>query len=270
MGDKPNDTDNIKQSIVIPNAYHDEIFLPINILNIREYYYISNYGRIYSVCKEKFLSQFKEDSGYLLVSLPMKNTRNYKRIRVHRLLMLVFCYHEGCEELVVNHKDGVKDHNWLWNLEWSTQKENNRHAWELGLATPHPCIGEDNGRAKLNNKLVEEICERLSRGETAVSISKRYNISRAVVTGIKNGTNWTHISQNYNFSNANHRDLDKDIVKDICARLQKCETPKQIANTLNISESTIRGIKERRTYKNISKDYSFPRYSRTGKIIEWK
>ena len=195
----------------------------------------------------------------MVVSLPMKDTRDYKRIRVHRLMMFIFCYFPGCEELVVNHKDGVKDHNWLWNLEWTTHKENAEHAWEMGLCTPHPCIGEDNGHAKLNNNLVMEICEKISKGETATSIAKQYDISRSVVTGIKNRTIWRHISCSYDFSNANTKGMDEDTARIICERLQNGETPIQISNVLGINADNIRHIRRRETFKNISKDYVFPK-----------
>lgn len=256
---------NLQPVLYLPTIYPGEMFLPINILNIREYYYISNYGRVYSSYHEKFLSLYKdEESGYVHVSLPMKDTRNYKRIRVHRLMMLIFCYFPGCEELVVNHIDGVKYHNWLWNLEWTTYKGNAEHAWEMGLCTPHPCIGEDHGHAKLNNNSVMEICEKLSKGETATSIAKQYDISRSVVTGIKNRTAWRHISCSYDFSNANNRGLDADIVRIICEKLQDGETPTQISNELGINANNIRNIKKGRTFTNISKNYVFPKRSLKG------
>lgn len=52
----------------------------------------------------------------------------------HRLVALTFLRHpKDTAHLVINHKDGDKANNALFNLEWTTSGENNRHAFETGL-----------------------------------------------------------------------------------------------------------------------------------------
>lgn len=81
--------------------------------------------------KEKFLKHRTDSNGYKYVMLYGVDTQEIHR--VHRLLMINFRYQKGCEELVVNHKDGVKSNNELDNLEWCTRKENAIHALENNL-----------------------------------------------------------------------------------------------------------------------------------------
>jgi hypothetical protein len=50
-----------------------------------------------------------------------------KNCRIHRLVLETYNPVEGMENLQVNHRDECHDHNWLNNLEWMTQKENNNY-----------------------------------------------------------------------------------------------------------------------------------------------
>lgn len=81
--------------------------------------------------KEKFLKHRTDSNGYKYVML--YGTDNQEMWRIHRLLMVSFRYQKGCEDLVVNHKDGIKSNNNLDNLEWCTRKENALHALENNL-----------------------------------------------------------------------------------------------------------------------------------------
>ena len=182
-----------------PLIAQDEVFVPLSYSNIKDYYIISNYGRIYNIYLNSFINPTKGINGYIECKLPVCNYHNRQRgFRIHRLVMLTFCYFPGCENFEVNHKDGNKSNNYIGNLEWSTRKENIDHSWKYGLSKAHPCIGEQNGRAKLKEEDVHLICQKLVNNQTTVSISKEFNISRSVISGIKNKNIWVHISSNYN------------------------------------------------------------------------
>lgn len=70
--------------------------------------------------------------GYLSVVLWDKVEERHKTAKVHRLVAEAFIDHADAL-LVVNHKNGDKHDNRVENLEWITQKENLRHAFETGL-----------------------------------------------------------------------------------------------------------------------------------------
>lgn len=84
-------------------------------------YYISNFGRLYSCKKEKFLSPCDDKHGYLMLHL-WKNNKQYVR-KIHRLVAESFI--ENPENLSdVNHKDENKTNNYVENLEWCSRQYN--------------------------------------------------------------------------------------------------------------------------------------------------
>lgn len=54
--------------------------------------------------------------------------------------------------------------------------------------------GEKISWSKLTEKDVLDVLRRLSLGESIVSITKVYSVSRGCITGIKRGRNWPHLS----------------------------------------------------------------------------
>ena len=90
-------------------------------------YEVSNLGRVRKKFNRKILTQtFNRTGGYLRVHM------DGKRYYVHRVVLSSFSDVSG-EGLDVNHIDGDKENNCLWNLEWTTRKENIRHSVDTGL-----------------------------------------------------------------------------------------------------------------------------------------
>lgn len=101
-----------------------------------ENYKISNDGKVWSNYKNDYLKQSINHKGYYMVSLSNKNMR--KGCSVHRLVAIHFIPNPE-NKLQVNHIDGNKKNNDINNLEWTTNKENNKHAIDNGLYDPTKC-----------------------------------------------------------------------------------------------------------------------------------
>lgn len=93
-------------------------------------YQISSIGTV-SNPRGYILKGNNNGKGYLSIHLS-GSTNNKQRLYIHRIVAQAFI--PNPDNLPqVNHKDGNKSNNHVDNLEWTTQLENNRHAWNTGL-----------------------------------------------------------------------------------------------------------------------------------------
>lgn len=93
-------------------------------------YSIDIFGNVIRLSDNKEMKQQMNKFGYVNVSLS-KNGKQ-KQHKIHRLIANAFIPNPQNKEQV-NHIDGNKAHNVVWNLEWTTSKENNIHASNTGL-----------------------------------------------------------------------------------------------------------------------------------------
>ena len=170
----------------------EEIFKDIPPLSdgIKPYYKISTQGRVINHISGKEIIPHFNDHGYLQVSLMTETGRVFRK--VHRLMMLTFCYFEGCESYQVNHKDGNKTKNYLYNLEWATPKENIKHAIQNNLRSSF--IGDQNPMASITNNDAREIGLMIIAGIPDRDIANQKcdgNIS--IVRNIAYGNTWSNV-----------------------------------------------------------------------------
>lgn len=154
-------------------------------------YQVSNLGRVRSFTKKsngKLLIPIKTKKGYLTVRL-YSNRVTYKQFSIHRLVACAFIDNTYSKKQV-NHMNGIKSDNNLNNLEWSTNQENQEHAFELGLNKIEK--GEKARNVKLTQKQVDDINSRYVYGQKglAQSLADEYNVSKDTIRSIWYGKNW--------------------------------------------------------------------------------
>jgi hypothetical protein len=129
------------------------------------------------------------NNGYLSISLA-KNGRS--RIQyIHRLLAITFIPNPE-NKPQVNHIDGNSLNNDLSNLEWATAKENIRHAWAIGLCTPH---GPKNSKGSVSNVSIEAVAsirQMRKEGMTMRQIAKLHSCSMSLICKLLNNKIKTH------------------------------------------------------------------------------
>lgn len=159
-------------------------------------YCINRYGQVVSPShidkngnfrKVRVLKPQKRGKGYLYVNL-MQNGQQ-KRVSVHRLVAELFVKNPDSKPQV-NHKDGNKLNNFYENLEWCTNQENKKHAFDMGITKPRDCKGELNSMVKLNSESVIQI---LNSKDTVHNLAEKFNVSRSTIYKIKKRKRWNHV-----------------------------------------------------------------------------
>lgn len=190
------------RNLISPMIFLDELWAPIKLFNISDGYWVSTYGRIYSEKLNCLLQGHIVNNGYVIVTLRTKdNSRIYAHI--HRLVMLTFRPIDHPENYVVNHIDGIKTHNFLLNLEWTTQKDNVRHAFSIGLRG----VGEQSSHTVFTDEQVHHVCKCMENGYDIYAISQEVfgtpptQQIKSLCTNISTYKFWTHVSCQYAIEN---------------------------------------------------------------------
>lgn len=187
--------------VFIDTIFPDEEFRALTVVDgyqLKDYYMISNYGRIYSKYANKFLSKELGTDNHWII--PLAIVGGHRNFRVARLVMCTFNYFPGCENYIVNHKDGIPYSEFadrITNLEWSTVSNNTKHAYATGLRTP--LIGSQCKSSKIDEQKAEEICALIAKGINLQLIAEMCDVSKDTVYAISSHRSWNHISAKYEF-----------------------------------------------------------------------
>lgn len=170
-----------------------------DIKHYEGWYQVSNKERVKSLQREIIFSSGsvrlqnskllkpRIANGYLGVTLT-KNSMA-KTISVHRLVAESFIPNPK-NKPHVNHKDGNKLNNHLYNLEWSTSKENIQHSWANNLSSPRR--GERCTWSILKDSDILEIRE-MGKSVTRKELAEKYGVSASFISRIILRKVWFHI-----------------------------------------------------------------------------
>ena len=164
------------------------------ILNNQESKYaINKKGEIINTVTNQSISQSINHDGYVVVQLS-HNSRKYNK-RVHRLLAEAFIPNPNSYD-TVDHINRIRDDNRLSNLRWYPWSENSKRGQ---IGRENYARGEKHHSNVYSEELIIEICERLSRAEDRIKISKELGVSSELISTIYNRKAWCHISDAYVF-----------------------------------------------------------------------
>ena len=243
----------------------DEVFIWITnndiVPNVIEHrYLISNYARIFDCYKNCFVNQVYnlKSSNYIVVYIYHYKdpfSTETKRAYLHRLVAYFFHYFPGCQNLQVNHINGIKTDNHACNLEWVTPLENIQHAFNMGLVP----VGERSFNASITNKQVEEVCKLMEEGMNNKEIENLTGIPATRISEIRNKHIYTCVSKNFNIKPLKKMSpyLNDEIVHKICGLIVQGYPCNKIAKDVGCTVSQVKMIKYRGAYSHISKFYNF-------------
>ena len=268
----------------------DEVFVNIHnfLPEVKDCYYISNYGRVFNTSTNTFNSVHFNKDGYLMVSLaydknhkPENTVRKVKGMLVHRLVNMAFNSMPPDDRPYTNHNDSKRYNPYYKNLEWVTAQENVDHSFTYGFRYN----GEHTSRAFHTNNQVRQLCEMMHSGIYDYNVLCQTVFGHAPDTPfiklmyrIRNDNKWADISKDYNILPVPKREKFTDEqIRFICKYFQ--DHPDEVHKTMGVSKKiakllgydvdslspkeckkltdTINGIRNHSIYKDISSQYIF-------------
>lgn len=124
--------------------------------------------------------------GYRFVTLTHPRRRRWP---VHRLVLAAFVGDRPWPEWSAAHNNGIPGDNRLSNLRWATHTENMHDKYAHGT-NAH---GSRHGMAKLTERAVLEIRQRVASGEPQKNLAAEFGVTKARISEVVNKKAWTHV-----------------------------------------------------------------------------
>lgn len=213
----------------------------------------STTGREYSVTRKP--------DGYWVSRLQLKDGDS-NTVGLHRAMALACIPNDDpVNKTQVNHIDGFKGNNLLWNLEWVTAQCNIQHAIRTGLKS---VTGENNGNSRFTNEQIRHVCQ-LLQDQPDLSfkeIAKEAGVTKAMVGLIYRRKEWQTISKDYVFPpRETIVTYSDEQVRNLCKLLSdpnySAQTFPQLEKLTGIDRYNISKIYQGLTRTDVSKDFKF-------------
>jgi hypothetical protein len=155
-------------------------------------YEVSNYGKVRRcrLCNRnrhqnvgKLLNPKLTPSGYH--DYVLFKDKNRKHINAHRLVAITFIGLPLNPNFIVAHLDGNKLNNFVGNLKWVSNSENQLHRREHEKDIPI------RGNNLLNIEQVKDIRRKHNEGVSCAELQREYNVLHGVINRIVNNVTYT-------------------------------------------------------------------------------
>ena len=238
-------------------------------------YYADSNGHIWSEAKQDYLTEYDDKNGYkkVLLMTTDKPLGKGHRFSVHRLVLSAFYPVQNHQELTIDHIDGDITNNQLNNLKWVTIQENLNNPNTKPNRRCYDQSGTHNTSASFDkaalNRLIEDVNSGLFKQK---EILVKYQICDETLRKILNKITYTEELKdteiNPRFLSDYARDtsgekngrakLNNDQVLQIIRLLQsKQYTLTEIGKMFNVSSQIIRRIRDKETWKHLTKNITF-------------
>ena len=209
-------------------------------------YMISNDGRVMNKETNEIRIPSLTPNGYLTLAL-YRHGISYST-SIHRLVAEYFVPNSDVKNNTqVDHKDGNKQNNWYWNLEWVTPKENKQRAIKLGLCNPkhgNQPKGSKSGVSIHTEEEAHEVCKLLEKNLSNKEISDMLGLSTEFIRSIKRGRAWNHISKDYKLPSTEKRNYyPKEIRDKIKLLIDQNKSDLEIAQFVGLPDPAYYGRK---------------------------
>lgn len=225
---------------------------------------VSNFARIRDRKTGK-IKEYDYNRGKYF-SIDLKDGHNLIDTSLHRLVAYYFCEipkrlkDQGLsyDQLVVNHKNGIKSCDASFNLEWVTQQENMQHAFKTKLCSD--IFGELSHLSKIKKQDVIKICKLIMDKKTNKEISEITGIGKKTIKHIRSQEDWKEITLLYDFPKLSDKVpymCDEKKIHEVCKFLELHKySDSEIAKKTGVDRRYINDIRNKRRRTDISNQYN--------------